>query len=126
MIDPTEQSTRILNDWSAGDLSALDRLTPIVYAELRRLAKRKLFHDRNQDLLQPSALVNEAFVRLVACSRVEWQDRAHFFARSARIMRRVLVNFTRKHRISRADLSSRSALPPASSSRPIYWIWVRH
>jgi RNA polymerase sigma factor (TIGR02999 family) len=110
VIDPTQQSTRILNDWSAGAPSALDRLTPIVYADLHRIAERKLFHDRNPDLLQPSAPVNDAFVRLLACSRVEWQDRAHFFARSARIMRHVLVNFTRKHRIPRGDLSSMSAL----------------
>jgi RNA polymerase sigma factor (TIGR02999 family) len=102
----TAQLTRILNDWSAGDSSALERLTPLVYAELHRIAERKMIAEQHGHLLQPSALVNEAFVRLLADSPVDWQNRAHFFARSASIMRHVLVDFARKQRAPRADLSS--------------------
>jgi RNA polymerase sigma factor (TIGR02999 family) len=109
--DATAQVTRILKDWSASDRSALDRLTPIVYAELHRIAERKLVRERNHDLLQPSALVNEAFLRLITSARVEWQDRAHFFAHFANIMRHILVDFARKRRMPRADLSSLSAAP---------------
>lgn len=104
--DSAAHVTRILNDWSAGDSSALDRLTPIVYAELHRIAECKLMREQNADLLQPSALVNEAFVRLLADGPVDWQNRAHFFARSAHIMRHILVDFARKHRALQADLSS--------------------
>lgn len=110
-VDSTAQLTRILNDWSAGDRSALDRLTPVVYAALHRIAKHKLLREQNPDLLQPSALVNEAFVRLLGDSPVDWQNRAHFFAHSASIMRHILVDFARKHRVLRADLSSMTQLP---------------
>jgi len=109
--DSTAQLTRILNDWSAGDRSALERLTPVVYAELHRIAECKLLRERSPDLLQPSALVNEAFVRLLADSPVDWQNRAHFLAHSAKIMRHILVDFARKHRALRADLSSMAHLP---------------
>ena len=111
--DSTAHLTRILNDWSAGDRSALERLTPVVYAELHRIAAGKLLREQNPDLLQPSALVNEAFVRLLADSPVDWQNRAHFFAHSAKIMRHILVDFARKHRAVRADLSSMGQLPAA-------------
>lgn len=87
--------TRILKDWSEGDQSALDRLTPVVYAELHRLARRNMAGERAGHLLQPSALVNEAFVRLLAGQRVEWASRAHFFAHSARLMRQILIEFAR-------------------------------
>lgn len=105
------QVTQILNDWSGGDRSALDRLAPVVYAELHRIAECKLLREQNPDVLQPSALVNEAFVRLLADSPVDWQNRAHFFARSATIMRNILVDFARKYRAPRADLSSIDHLP---------------
>jgi len=114
--DSTSQLTRMLNDWSAGDLSALDRLTPVVYAELHRIAECKLLREQNRDLLQPSALVNEAFLRMLADSPVDWQSRAHFFARSANIMRHVLVDIARKHRALRADLSSMTQLPASESN----------
>jgi len=87
--------TRMLKEWSAGDASALDRLTPIVYAELHRLARRNLAGEREGHLLQPSALVNEAFMRLMGAAPLDWSGRAHFFAASARLMRQILIDFAR-------------------------------
>src|SRR6266849_1260839 len=87
--------TRMLKAWSGGETSALERLTPIVYAELHRLAQRNLAGEREGHLLQPSALVNEAFVRLMDGTPVEWANRTHFFAVSARLMRQILIDFAR-------------------------------
>jgi RNA polymerase sigma-70 factor, ECF subfamily len=87
--------TRMLKAWSGGDESALDRLTPIVYAELHRIARRHMAQERDRHLLQPSALVNEAFVRLLEGAPVEWASRAHFYAVSARVMRQILIDFAR-------------------------------
>jgi len=78
----------MLKAWSDGDASALERLTPIIYAQLHRLARRNLAGEREGHLLQPSALVNEAFVRLMGGAQVEWASRTHFFAVSARLMDR--------------------------------------
>jgi RNA polymerase sigma factor (TIGR02999 family) len=89
------QFTRILRDWTAGDGSALDRLTPIIYEELHRLASIKMADERTGHLLQPSALVNEAFVRLLASEPLDWESRAHFFAHAAQLMRRILIDFAR-------------------------------
>ena len=89
------QVTRLLREWTCGDESALERLTPIVYAELHRLARRKMLGEREGHMLQPSALVNEAFVRLLSGEPVEWNSRAQFFAHSARLMRQILVDFAR-------------------------------
>lgn len=83
--------TRLLRAWSDGDADALDALTPLVYEELRRLARRTFRGERAGHTLQPTALVNEAFVRL-AGSDVAWQDRKHFYALAARMMRRILVS----------------------------------
>jgi RNA polymerase sigma factor (TIGR02999 family) len=96
-IESKVQLTRILNDWAVGDASALERLTAIVYDELRRIASRSMAQEREGHLLQPSALVNEVFVRLLAGEPVDWTNRAHFFAHSARIMRRILIDFARSH-----------------------------
>jgi RNA polymerase sigma factor (TIGR02999 family) len=85
--------TVLLRAWSAGDADALDRLTPILHAELKRIARRCMLRERKDHTLQPTALVNEAFLRLVNVRGVEWQDRAHFFALSARMMRRILVGY---------------------------------
>ena len=84
--------------WGGGDEAALERLTPLVYEELRRLARRYMGHERPGHTLQATALVNEAYMRLVDIRQVQWQNRAHFFAMSARMMRRILVDFARsKH-----------------------------
>ena len=87
--------TELLLAWSGGEASALDKLVPLVYAELRRLAHRYMWHERADHTLQTSELINEAYLRLVDASRVNWQDRAHFLAVSAQAMRRVLVEYAR-------------------------------
>jgi RNA polymerase sigma factor (TIGR02999 family) len=93
--------TRILRDWSAGQDSALERLAPVVYAELHRIAARKMAGERGGHLLQPSALVNEAYLRLVKGEPVDWNSRTHFFAYSARLMREILVDFARAQQTQR-------------------------
>jgi len=95
MIDGPADITRLLIDWRGGDQAALERLMPLVHDELRRLARRHMAHERVGHTLQATALVNEAFVRLIDVRQVRWQDRAHFFAMSSRLMRRVLVDFAR-------------------------------
>lgn len=93
--------TQMLRAWSGGDQRALERLTPIVYAELRRLAHRYMRHERPGHTLQTTALVNEAYMRLVTYRRMQWQNRAHFFAVSAQLMRRILVDHARRHNVKR-------------------------
>jgi RNA polymerase sigma factor (TIGR02999 family) len=88
--------TALLQAWSAGDQSALDQLVPLVHAELRRLARRYMRRERAGHTLQTTALIHEAFIRLVEAKAVNWQNRAHFFGISARVMRRVLVDFARE------------------------------
>lgn len=94
---PVDRSdvTKLLKAWSAGDQEALDRLVPVVHDELRRLASRYMRREHNRRTLQTSALVNEAYLKLVDVGGLEWQDRTHFFAVSARIMRRILVDAAR-------------------------------
>jgi RNA polymerase sigma factor (TIGR02999 family) len=87
--------TRLLNAWSDGDERALEKLIPVVYDELRRLAHQRLRNEKSCHTLQTTALVNEAYLRLVAIDGIRWQDRAHFFAISSRMMRRILVDFAR-------------------------------
>src|ERR1035437_2495115 len=91
----------LLRAWSDGDQSALDRLTPIVYDELHRLARRYMKRERPGHSLQTAALVNEAYMRLVDCERMQWQNRAHCFAVSAQLMRRILVDHARRHNLKR-------------------------
>ena len=88
--------SELLHAWSGGDRSALEKLTPIVYKELHRLASRYMRSENPGHSLQTTALVNEAYLRLVDC-RVPWKDRAHFFAVSAQLMRRILVEYARRH-----------------------------
>lgn len=88
--------TALLQAWSAGDRTALDRLVPLVHAELRRLARRYMRRERTGHTLQTTALINEAYIRLVEAQGVSWQNRAHFLGISARVMRRVLVDFARE------------------------------
>jgi RNA polymerase sigma-70 factor, ECF subfamily len=87
-----QQITRLLHAWSAGDQTALERLFPALQEELRKIAAHYMMRERKDHTLQASALVNEAFLRLVDLHGVQWQDRAHFLAVSAQIMRRILVN----------------------------------
>src|SRR5580700_4940806 len=85
--------TALLLAWSAGDQAALDQLAPVVHGELKRIARRYMARERHGHTLQPTALVNEAFLRLVDVQGVQWQERAHFFALAAQMMRRILVNY---------------------------------
>jgi len=93
---PAHDVTQLLVAWSDGDQAAFQRLLPLVYAELRRVAHRRMRDERPDHLLQTTALINEAYLRLVDINRVRWQSRAHFFAVSARVMRRILVDAARE------------------------------
>ena len=96
MITPgPEEVSRLLAAWGAGDKAALDQMIPLVHAELRRLAHRYMRGERAGQILQTSALVNEAYLRLVDYRNMRWQDRAHFFAVAAQLMRRILVEHAR-------------------------------
>jgi RNA polymerase sigma-70 factor, ECF subfamily len=90
--------TRLLQDWRNGDKAALERLTPLVYDELRRLANHYLRGERKDHTLQGTALVHEAYMKMVGYTDLEWQSRAHFFGVAARIMRQILIDHARKHR----------------------------
>lgn len=91
-----QEVTQLLNAWSDGDRSALDKLLPLVEVELHRLAHRYMSHEREGHTLQTTALVNEAYLKLID-QKVEWQNRAHFFGIAAQIMRRILIDHARKH-----------------------------
>jgi len=90
--------TTLLRAWAHGDTGALDQLVPIVHRELHRLARACMAAERTGHTLQPTALINEAYLRLAGAPPVDWQDRAHFFAMSARLMRRILVDVARARR----------------------------
>src|SRR5262245_51338288 len=95
MATSSHSVTRLLLCWRQGDAAALEQLIPLVYQKLRRLARRYMAGQRPDHTLQATALINEAYVRLIDCQQVNWKDRAHFFAVSAQMMRRVLVEFAR-------------------------------
>jgi len=95
-VSPSE-ITQLLHDWRRGDQLALERLTPLVYQQLHRMAKRYMARERGGHTLQTTALINEVYLRLVKVKEVHWQDRAHFFAVSAQLMRRILTDFARSH-----------------------------
>src|SRR6185503_2419620 len=104
VMSPNSDSgpTELLQAWSQGDESALDRLVPLVYEELHRLARRYMRQERPDHTLQATSLVNEAYLRLIDVNRVEWRNRAHFLALAAQMMRRILVEFARnRHRQKR-------------------------
>lgn len=94
-LGPSHEVTLLLKAWSGGDEEALEKLTPLVYRQLHEIAQRYMAGERPGHTLQTTALVNEAYLRLVDCGRVNWQDRAHFFAISAQLMRRILIDFAR-------------------------------
>lgn len=98
MGDPSNDVTRLLQAWREGDAAALESLLPLVYDELHRLAHFYIAGERRGHTLQTSALVNEAYVRLVDARKLDWRDRAHFFAVSARLMRQVLIQYARARR----------------------------
>lgn len=93
-----QEITQLLLSWSKGDKAALDQLVPLVYPELRKLARRYMGRENPGHTLQTSALINEAYLKLIDRQHVEWQDRAHFFAVSAQVMRHILIDHARSHR----------------------------
>jgi RNA polymerase sigma factor (TIGR02999 family) len=117
MID--RNITQLLIAWGQGDRAALEEMIPLVFEELHRQAERYLRQERPGHLLQPTALVNEAYLRLIDCEHLQWQNRAQFFAVSAQLMRRILVDYAREresakrggglHRVSLAEAAGLSA-----------------
>ena len=94
-VAPAGDVTRLLDEWRRGDEGALDALLPLVYSELREMARRYLGRERRDHTLQPTAVVHEAFLRLVKQRRVDWKSRSHFFGVAAQAMRRILVDHAR-------------------------------
>src|SRR5688572_11683821 len=114
-------ATALLLAWNDGDQAALDKLTPIVHSELHLLARRLMSGERPEHTLQPTALVNEAFLRLVDIKQVQWRNRAHFLAMAARTMRRILVDFARSKRYLKRGGSAHKVLLedlPINSEHP--------
>jgi RNA polymerase sigma factor (TIGR02999 family) len=112
--------TRLLVDWSRGNQAALDELLPLVYHDLHQRARNYLRHERPDHTLQPTALIHEAYMRLVNDNPPEWNSRAHFFAVASRVMRQILVDHARRHRAGKrgsgaVDVSLDDALVPARS-----------
>jgi len=115
--------TDLLVAWSGGDQQALEKLMPLVHGELRRLARRQMAGERQGHTLQTTALINEAYLRLIDLTRIRWQDRAHFLAISARLMRRILVDHARTRQYAKrgggaAKVSFDEALEVSSDARP--------
>jgi RNA polymerase sigma factor (TIGR02999 family) len=108
MKPSAHEITRLLQAWSEGDKRALDRLVPLVYEELHRLAHHYMACERSGHTLQTSALLNEAYLRLVDSPKLSWQDRAHFFAVSGQVMRRILVDWARSRQASKRGGEARS------------------
>jgi len=94
-LPSTHEVTQLLKAWTTGDEQALEKLTPLVYEQLHRVAQRCMAGERSSHTLQTTALVNEVYLQLVDCGQINWQDRAHFFAVSAQLMRRILIDFAR-------------------------------
>jgi RNA polymerase sigma-70 factor, ECF subfamily len=110
---PASNITKLLVDWKDGDKQALNALTPLLYDELHRLAGHYLSRERSDHTLQPTALIHEAYVRMVDQSMPAFQNRAHFFGIAAQIMRQVLVDFARKHRSAKRGNGQKTVLDEA-------------
>src|SRR5688500_6427160 len=106
--------TQLLLAWSQGDKTALERLTPIVYEELRRIARIHMAREHAGHTLQATALVNEAYTRLLDCTRMQWRNRAHFFAMSSQLMRRILIDHARRQNLKRGGQLKRVTLAAAA------------
>ncbi len=115
MAAPSSEITGLLVDWSNGDRAALEKLLPLVETELRRLAHSYMRRENPDHTLQTTALVNEAYLKLVDQNKTRWQNRAHFFGIAARIMRRILLNYARdQHRAKRGGKSIQVSLSEVS------------
>lgn len=110
--------TELLNDWSKGDKHALDRLVPLVYEELRKIARYHLSREDASHTLQSTALVHEAYLRLVDQNRVQWQNRAHFFAVAGQLIRRILVDHARRRHASKRGGAAPSLMLDESVAAP--------
>jgi RNA polymerase sigma-70 factor, ECF subfamily len=111
---PAANLTGLLIEWREGDPSALDKLTPLVYDELRRIAHRYVQRERNGHTLGTTALVNEAYVRLAGQRKIDWQNRAHFFAVTAQVMRHILIDYARRrHYVRHGGETERVSLAEA-------------
>ncbi len=110
----SQEVTELLQKWSGGDAAALEELTPVIYAELHRIAKRYMNRERAGHTLQTTALVNEAYLRLIDWKTAKWENRAHFFGVSAQLMRRILVDFARQRpKIANNEVARRVSLEEA-------------
>lgn len=109
-VSSTQDITQLLQKWSDGSAEALEELTPVIYAELHRIAKRYMGRERGNHTLQTSALVNEAYIRLIDWKNAKFENRAHFFGVSAQLMRRILVDFARRR--------------PKSKETPVYFVSI--
>jgi len=116
-MQSSEGITQLLIDWSKGDQAALEKLMPLVYDELRRLASNYLRRERAGHTLQPTALVNEAYLKLVDQRNAKWQNRAQFFGISAQLMRRILVDHARQHQAAKRGGSKQQRLSITSAER---------
>jgi RNA polymerase sigma factor (TIGR02999 family) len=117
--DVRKQVTQLLMDWGSGNKAALDALTPLIYDELRKLARGYLSRERDAATFQPTVLVNEAYIRLVAQDLPDWQSRSHFFGVAAQLMRQILVDHARKHRsLKRGGDAAKVPLNEALSFAP--------
>ena len=116
MVSLSSQNlTELLHEWQQGDKSALDKLTPLVYDELRRIAHRYVQRERDGHTLETTALVNEAYLRLIGQRKIAWQNRAHFFAVIAQVMRHILIDHARRrHYIKRGGLAQQVSLDDVS------------
>ncbi len=120
MVSLTDEFTQLLQSWGEGNQEALEKLTPLVYEELRRAAHRHMARESPNHVLQTTALVNEVYLRLVDVRGVAWQDRAHFFGICARLMRRVLTDFARSNKyLKRGGGSIHVALDEAFALSPM-------
>src|SRR5579863_7517726 len=121
MGDEISETTQLLRDWAGGDQGALERLTPHVYRKLRRIAGHQMLNERSGQTLQVTDLVHEAYLKLIDITNVDWQHRAHFFAVSAQIMRRILIDKARRRvaakRGGHAERVDLDELPDLSGER---------
>jgi RNA polymerase sigma-70 factor, ECF subfamily len=116
-MQPPESVTQLLLRWSHGDQNALDKLMPLVYSELRKLAGNYLRRERPDHTLQPTALVNEAYLKLIDQRDAKWQNRAHFFGVAAQLMRRILVDHARAHQAAKRGGSDKQRLSITSAGQ---------
>src|SRR5690242_9087746 len=116
-MQASEGITQLLIDWEKGDRAALEKLMPMVYSELRRLASNYLRRERPGHTLQPTALVNEAYLKLIDQKSVKWQNRAQFYGVAAQLMRRILVDHARQHQAAKRGGPSQERLSITSAGQ---------